>query len=70
MSTGSANRIAWSMWALSMLVVALSVPLYLSIPSARPSGVTDVPDTVGAVLFTALVLSFSTVGVLIATRRP
>jgi hypothetical protein len=69
-STRAATRIAWSMWALSMLFVALSVPLYLSIPDSRPSGITDVPDTVAAVLFTALVLSFSTVGALIATRRP
>jgi hypothetical protein len=68
-STRAATRIAWLMWALSMLVVALSVPLYLSIPALRPSGITDVPDTVGAVLFTALVLSFSTVGALIATRQ-
>jgi hypothetical protein len=70
MSTRAATRIAWLMWTLSMLLVALSVPLYLSIPASRPSGITDVPDTVGAVLFTALVLSFSTVGALIATRRP
>jgi hypothetical protein len=70
MSTRTATRIAWLMWALSMLLVALSVPLYLSIPDSRPSGITDVPDTVAAVLFTAIVLSFSTVGALIATRRP
>jgi hypothetical protein len=70
MSTRTATRIAWLMWALSMLLVALSVPLYLSIPDSRPSGIIDVPDTVAAVLFTAIVLSFSTVGALIATRRP
>jgi hypothetical protein len=70
MSTRTATRIAWLMWALSMLLVALSVPQYLSIPDSRPSGITDVPDTVAAVLFTAIVLSFSTVGALIATRRP
>ncbi len=70
MSARSATRIAWSMWALSMLLVVLSVPLYLFIPASRPSGITDVPDAVGAVLFTALVLSFSTVGMLIVKRRP
>jgi two-component system, NarL family, sensor kinase len=62
--------LAWLMWALSMLPIALSVPLYLSIPAARTSGITDVPDTVAGVLFTAVVLSFCTVGALIATRRP
>jgi hypothetical protein len=70
MSTRAATRIAWLMCALPILLVALSMPLYLSIPASRPSGITDIPDTVGAVLFTALVLSFSTVGALIATRRP
>jgi hypothetical protein len=70
MSPRAATRIAWLMWALSMLVVAASVPLYLSIPTSRPLGITDVPDTVAGVLFTAVVLSFSTVGALIATRRP
>jgi hypothetical protein len=69
MRSPAATRTAWLTWALSMLVVAVSVPLYLSIPASRPSGITDVPDTVGAVMFTALVLGFSTVGALIATRR-
>jgi hypothetical protein len=63
MSRRTATRIAWLMWALSILLVALSVPLYLAIPASRPSGITDVPDTIGAAMFTALVLSFSTVGV-------
>jgi hypothetical protein len=70
MSARAATRIAWLMWTLSMLLVAVPVPLYVSIPASRPSGITDVPDAVGAVLFTTLVLSFSTVGALIATRRP
>jgi hypothetical protein len=70
MSARAAIRITWLMWTLSMLLVAVSVPLYVSIPPSRSSGITDVPDAVGAVLFTTLVLSFSTVGALIATRRP
>jgi hypothetical protein len=69
-SRRTAAWLAWLMWALSMLPIALSVPLYLSIPAARTSGITDVPDTVAGVLFTAVVLSFCTVGALIATRRP
>jgi hypothetical protein len=58
------------MWVFLMLLVALSVALYLSIPASRPSEISDVPDAVGAVLFTALVLGFSTAGTLIATRQP
>ena len=56
MSARAATRIAWLMWTLSMLLVAVPVPLYVSIPASRPSGITDVPDAVGAVLFTTLVL--------------
>jgi hypothetical protein len=46
----------------------LSAALLLVIPTS--SGITNLPDAVGTVVFAALILTFSTVGVLIATRQP
>ena len=61
--------IAWCVWVLSVALLALSMLLNLFIfPGFSP--ITDVPGAVGAVLFLALILSFSTVGLLIATRQP
>jgi hypothetical protein len=53
---------------LSLVLLALSASLLLFIPDL--SGIPNVPDVVGAVVFAALILSFSTVGMLIATRQP
>ncbi|MDP8928296.1 MAG: hypothetical protein M3O70_06895, partial [Actinomycetota bacterium] len=67
MSTRTAAWLAWSGWALSVVLLALSASLFLFVPASR--GITDVPDAVAAVVFAALILSFSTVGLLIATRQ-
>jgi hypothetical protein len=48
--------------------LALSAAPLLFIPAW--SGITGVLDAVSAVVFAALILSFSTVGALIATRQP
>jgi hypothetical protein len=68
MSTRTAAWLAWSVWVLSVVLLALSASLLLFIPDL--SGIPDVPDVVGAVVFASLILSFSTVGALIATRQP
>jgi hypothetical protein len=49
-------------------MLPISVALLLFVPAS--SGITDLPDALGAVVFAALILAFSTVGVLIATRQP
>ena len=69
MSRRAAAWVAWSGWLLSMVALALSLLLILFLPA---SGViTDVvANFVFAVVFAAIVLSFSTVGALIATRQP
>src|SRR5215204_5087315 len=69
MSRRAAAWLAWSGWLLSMVALALSLLLTLFLPA---SGViTDiVANSVFAVVFAAIVLSFSTVGALIATRQP
>ncbi len=67
-SPRAAAWLAWSGWVLSVVFLALSAALLLLIPVS--SGISDVPDVVGAVVFAALILGFSTVGALIATRQP
>jgi hypothetical protein len=64
----TASWLAWAVWVLTVVELPLSAALLLFIPAS--SGITDLPDTVGAVVFAALILAFSTVGVLIATRQP
>jgi hypothetical protein len=54
------------MCVLTVAILALSLILDLLIPSMR---VTDFPEAIAAVVFLALILSFSTMGLLIATRR-
>jgi hypothetical protein len=69
MSRRAAAWVAWSGWLLSMLALALSLLLTLFLPAS--GGITDVvANSVFAVVFAAIVLSFSTVGALIATRQP
>jgi hypothetical protein len=69
MSRRAAAWVAWSGWLLSMVALALSLLLTLFLPAA--GGITDVvANSVFAVVFAAIVLSFSTVGALIATRQP
>jgi hypothetical protein len=67
-SPGAPAWLAWSVWALSVAFVLLSVPLYWSTsPSAVLLGV---PQIVAVLALAALVLAFSTVGALIVARRP
>jgi hypothetical protein len=69
MSRRAAAWVAWSGWLLSMVALALSLLLTLFLPAS--GGITDVVVySVFAVVFAAIVLSFSTVGALIATRQP
>ena len=68
MSPRSSSRLAWSVWALSVALALLSMPLYWSTsPSAVLRGV---PQIVAVLTLAALVLAFSTVGALIVARRP
>jgi hypothetical protein len=69
MSTHAARWLAWSGWLLSMVALALSLLLTSVLPAS--GGITDVvANYVFAVILAAIVLSFSTVGALIATRQP
>jgi hypothetical protein len=69
MSRRAAAWVAWSGWLLSMVALALSLLLTLFLPAS--GGITDVvANSVFAVVFAAIVLSFSTAGALIATRQP
>jgi hypothetical protein len=61
--------LAGPLWVLTVALLALSMVLNLFIFPGS-STITDLPDIVGAVLFFALILSFSTVGLLIAIRQP
>jgi hypothetical protein len=65
MSRRAAAWVAWSGWLLSMVALALSLLLILFLPA---SGV--ITNVVANSVFAAIVLSFSTVGALIATRQP
>ena len=64
----TASWLARGVWVLTVVVLPLSAALLLFIPTS--SGITDIPDALGAVVFVTLILAFSTVGVLIATRQP
>jgi hypothetical protein len=68
MSLRAASWVAWAVWGLSLVLLPLSAALLLFNPAS--SGITDVPGAVGAVVMAALILTFSTVGALIATRQP
>jgi hypothetical protein len=65
----AAAWLAGAVWVLTVALLALSMLLNLFIFPGS-STITDVPGAVGAVAFLALILSFSTVGLLIATRQP
>jgi len=64
----TASWLAWGVWVLTVVELPLSAALLVVIPTS--SGITDLPDAVSAAVFAALILTFSTVGVLIATRQP
>ena len=66
MSTRTAAWLAWSLWGLSVVLFAPSIPLYL----ASPTSAGIVLRVVEVVVTTALVLTLSSTGALIATRRP
>jgi hypothetical protein len=68
MSLRAASWVAWAVWGLSLVLLPLSAALLLFNPASN--GITDVPGAVGAVVMAALILTFSTVGALIATRQP
>ena len=68
MSLRAASWVAWAVWGLSVVLLPLSAALLLFNPAS--SGITDLPGAVGAVVMAALILTFSTVGALIATRQP
>jgi hypothetical protein len=68
MSHRAASWLARSVWALSLVFVLLSVPLYWS---TSPSAVlVGVPQIVAVLPLAGLVLAFSTVGALIVARLP
>jgi hypothetical protein len=68
MSARAASWLARIVWVLTVVELPLSAALLLFIPAS--SGITNLPDALGAVVFAALIFTFSTVGVLIATRQP
>ena len=68
MSVRAASWVAWAVWGLSVVLLPLSAALLLFNPAS--SGITDVPGVVGGVVMAFLILTFSTVGALIATRQP
>jgi hypothetical protein len=67
MSRRTAAWLAWSAWVLTLALLALSILLILFIPSVSILGL---QNPIVAVVFIALILSFSTIGVLISTRQP
>ena len=68
MSRRTAACLAWSGWVLSVVLLVLSALLLIIVPTS--SAISDIPDAVAALVLTALILSFSTVGALVATRQP
>ncbi len=61
MSSRTASLLAWSVWALCLILAALALLFqYMSNPSRLPEGLS----------YTAPFLAFATVGVLIVSRRP
>jgi hypothetical protein len=65
MSRRTAAWLAWSMWALSVVLFAPTVPLYLASPTFGGIAL----RVVEILVTTALVLALSTMGALIAMRR-
>ena len=61
MSTRAAAWLAWSMWALCVVFAMLTLLLVLIMPSAT---------LLIGVFFAMVVLSYSTVGAFVASRRP
>ncbi len=61
MSSRTASLLAWSVWALCLILAALALLFqYMSNPSRLPEGLS----------YTAPFLAFATVGVLVVSRRP
>jgi hypothetical protein len=66
MGTRAAAWLAWSLWGLSVVFFAPSIPLYLASPTLGGIALRVIEVIVTA----ALVLALSTMGALVATRRP
>ncbi len=66
MSPRAAAWLAWSLWGLSVVLFAPSVPLYLANPTSGGLAL----RVVEVVVTMALVLTLSSMGALVATRRP
>ena len=64
MSPRAATRLAWSLWLLAMVLVALGVLLGVRNAATVAAFVAD------ALVFVPMVVSFATVGALIAARHP
>jgi hypothetical protein len=64
MSRRAATRLAWSLWLLAMVLVALSVLLGVRNAATVAAFVDDI------LVFVPMVVSFATVGALIAARHP
>ena len=65
LSRRAASRLAWAIWALSVPLVALSGLLSFLSASARGA-----PDSAMPLLLALLLLTYPTVGALVASRRP
>ena len=71
MTARAAARLAWSFWALAMLLVAVGLVFRFEDAARQPiiPANQNVPDWVGPIFLTAQV-AFATVGALVASRRP
>jgi hypothetical protein len=72
MSRRAAALLAWSVWALCLVLFIFTVMLLLKTPPIRGGDEFDTPDTPEAltVLLRAIALTYPTVGAFIASRRP
>jgi hypothetical protein len=65
MSSRTASRLAWSIWALCVPLTAFSGLLLFLTASAQDRSVSSLP-----ILFSVLLLTFPTVGAFVVSRRP
>jgi signal transduction histidine kinase len=70
LSARAARRLAWSLWAACVVLVALALLLDFATPESTSFGMETRPDAVLAVLMGLLSLACPTVGALIASRLP
>ena len=70
LSARAARRLAWSLWAACVVLVALALLLDFATPESTSFGMETRPDAVLAVLMGLLSLACPTVGALIASRFP